>query len=317
MLEVPSKVSKHKRELDIVSDWIESSVLFSPDEDEISRYDVIDVILDADVFADQNDAHTFMSDTWEALYYRQRAIGSGSPFTLTNDRISRVREWTVYPAYSFCLLLSFAVWSRLHTKWQNQIGGGYALQGELFERLTASSLVKQFPHWEFDVIGWSRSNTDDLPQTIRRIGRLVKENEGHDYSEYINPHSAKDVGLDVLGYRSFEDNRGALPIYLVQCATGENWNTKLDTPDVELWSKIVTFTAKPARGFAMPFSLLETDKSRDFKLSAFKVAGLFLDRYRLLSASIGSANIEDWIGDGLKSEIISWVEPRLQTLSWE
>jgi len=286
-------------------------------------YTVVDILTDEDVIperdedfiSEQGDAHGIASDLWEALKLRQHCTNENSPFDITATRIERKQEWDKYPAYSFCLLLSMGVWSKVKPAWRN-LGGGFTAEGELFEKLTEASLIRHFPDWEFRVIGWSRSNTTGLADTIKNIGQNLRERELASYIDYLDPRS-KDAGLDLIGYRTFKDTRGALPIFFLQCATGDNWDDKLDTPNLDIWGKIIDFTSKPKRGFAMPFSLLESDKSRIFRQSAVKVGGPFLDRYRLLSVTTGNQELESWVPLDLKTQLIDWVAPRLPYLRWD
>ena len=93
----------------------------------------------------------------------------------------------------------------------------------------------------------------------------------------------------------------------MQCASGKHWIDKLHEPDLDVWTKIVLFAAKPRKAFAIPFALLE----EEFMRRCNQVDGMLLDRYRLLGA--GRYNTE-WVPDCLKDEIIDWITPRLKTL---
>lgn len=314
MITLPKNITKHKQDFDVLCDWVESSILFSDNEDQISLNTVADVLTDEDIFSAQSEAYTIAADIWAALRIRQSCLDENYPFVITSTRIERKGEWDKFPAYTFCLLLSMAVWLRIKAHWQTL--GGFTVDGELFEKLTEASLVRHFPDWKFEIVGWSRSNPTGLENAIKNIITNIREKEMNRFTNYLNPKS-KDAGLDLIGYRTFKDSRGALPIFFLQCATGDDWNAKLNTPDLKIWAKIIDFTSTPKRGFAMPFSLLESDKEMVFRTSAIVVEGPFFDRYRLLSIADGNQESENWVPADLKTQLIEWVIPRLEHLTWD
>jgi hypothetical protein len=93
----------------------------------------------------------------------------------------------------------------------------------------------------------------------------------------------------------------------MQCASGKNWDGKLDTPDVRRWMKLVQFASDPKKAFSMPFALPDLE----FLRKCEKVNGMFLDRYRLLSPGY---NNYDWISQALKDRLNAWLEPRIAAL---
>ena len=93
----------------------------------------------------------------------------------------------------------------------------------------------------------------------------------------------------------------------MQCGSGGNWDGKLHTPNLRVWTKIVQWASKPKKAFATPYALSDEDFIEDCNL----VNGLFLDRYRLLSCDQGNP---DWVSADLKADIVAWLEPRIQLL---
>ena len=144
-----------------------------------------------------------------------------------------------------------------------------------------------------------------LSDLVAEIANWIGEEIG-DVEHWANP-GGNEEGLDLLCYRPFPDNRGGVPVYLMQCASGKNWIDKLHEPDLNVWTKIILFMEKPRKAFAIPFALLD----EEFKRRCNKVGGILLDRYRLLAAANYN---KEWVSDSLKDEIIDWVTPRLRTL---
>ena len=144
---------------------------------------------------------------------------------------------------------------------------------------------------------------DGLDYVQRNLATL----SGHKAYTGLPEPEANEAGLDLLCYRPFVDNRVGIPVYLIQCASGGNWKSKLKTPDITDWRRYIQFAARPGKAFSMPFALLDDD----FLKCCGKADGMLLDRCRLLT----SADCEDnWISDELKKRIINWMLPRVSKL---
>jgi len=309
MFELPTKgiyrsINEHNSKLDVFSDWIEASVLFSGGE--LSRTDIVDTLIEGQIYDNQDFADEWVSTAWTEIQRRQSSIGNGSPYVIAPQRISRKLDWEDVTAYSFCLLLSLVNnYSDLNKQWRRKFGTGYNEQGELFELLTKESLEKQFPDWRMHHTGWSRSHTEKLKGIVDEIVEQLGETKGN--LEIWTLPDANEAGLDLLCYRPFRDNRVGIPVYLLQCASGENWSTKLHTPSIKLWNKVILFAARPHKAFATPFAL----EDGVFCGYCNLVDGLFLDRYRLLSPYHEDKN---WLSAELNKRIKKWLKPRIKTL---
>ena len=91
------------------------------------------------------------------------------------------------------------------------------------------------------------------------------------------PHGDKDLGLDVVTWMAFSDKRGAYLHFIGQCATGDDWYSKLHDLKVDWWKEHVGWAVEPVRFFATPI-VVPTTKWRRTCLAA----GLVLDRPRLI-----------------------------------
>jgi len=305
MIVLPEKgvyrsVNVHKSRLDVLADWVEGSVLFDPDE--LSETDIIDHLLEEEIYDDQDFAREMVTNVWGELERRQRWLGRGAALRITTRRISRVNDWQAFPGHSFCLLLSLAEW---YSSWAQRFGYDYTEQGELFECLTKESLEHQLLGWTIYQTGWSRTHTVKLAEVVDEVANRLGEQVGN-LERYAEP-AANEAGLDLLCYKPFVDGRVGIPVYLLQCASGRNWEDKLHTPNMKLWTKIVDFVATPRKAFATPFAF--TDK--EFIRVCNRVDGMLLDRYRLLAAYEKGAG---WESQELSERIIAWAEPRVAAL---
>ena len=297
-------VNSHNIKFDVLCDWIEASLLFDENEEELSVVDVAATLIDAGIYEEQEFAMEIVNDAWLELERRLDWIAPVEPFSITHPQVEqRVGSWEDVPAYSFCVLLSLA---QCYQNWEEGIAGGnYSAQGELFELLTQESLKKQFSDWQIERTGWSRTQPTRLPEVVNQVADwLGKTAKGH-----VDPNSKeKDAGLDLLCYRPFPDNREGFPVYLMQCASGKHWSKKTHQPNINRWEWLIEFVNSPQRAFAIPFALSD----EDFRNCCVLIQGLFLDRYRLLAAA---RYCKQWESSALKDRILDWARPRVQQLT--
>ena len=231
---------EHNIELSIFCDWIEGSVLFN--NEDLSKADIVDVLKEEEVYDDPDVAMELVNDAWNELAERLVWIGGKGPFSFSHQTIKSEGSWKENPAHSFCIFLSMP---QCYDNWSTALRqGDYSEQGRLFEALTKVSIEHQFSDWEVYQTGWSTKNRTKLRNIVDEIANRLGEVKG-EIEPWADP-SRKDGGLDLLCYRPFLDNRGGVPVYLMQCASGKHWNDKLYTPDIKVWTKVINFTATPS-----------------------------------------------------------------------
>jgi len=289
--------------IDMLGDWLEASVLFSKDE-RISFPDVVEFLVSEEFCDSQEEAWFVIADLKRALLKRSTNLRSGYPFRIADRSITRLKRWRDAPEYAFCLLLSL---SRIYPAAFTDRGPDYTEQGLLFEGLTLYSLKRVLNGWSIYVTGWSRSRASGIVQVVQFVADKLGEPYG-DIRRWVSEH-AKDAGLDILCYRPFEDKRGGIPIYLVQCASGKNWKAKLNTPDLNVWGNLIQFTSRPRRAFATPFHWVQ----EEFSIHAGRVQGLVLDRYRLLEPLRTGERI---MSRRQSARMNRWCRPRVEGLPW-
>jgi len=297
---ISRSLKKHNIDLSILCDWIEGSVLF--EDGELSQIDIADTLMEEQIYDEHDLCMEMISNAWSEIRRRQYCIGEESPYSFASGGITRTCEWTAVPAYSFCLLVSLAA---LYRDWAKQFGCDYTKQGQFFEELTKESLAYQFKDWKFYLTGWARERTQKINKIVQEIARQLGESVGN--LPRWTSQTQKDAGLDMLCYRPFKDGRVGVPVYLMQCASGSNWDEKLHTPRLELWTKVIDFASKPKKAFATPFAM--TDDV--FIQKCLLVDGMFIDRYRILSASEGK---QAWLSNKLRNRLINWARPRVKKL---
>ena len=292
---VRRSVAKHNSRVDVLTDWIEGSVLFG--KARVSTSDIKDSLCDHHVYSSQDFAAEFVGDLWAELH---RRIKRGGLTALTIDArgIEPAHPWQNSPAHAFCLILALR-------DWYSRARGPYTEQGELFEKLAERSLHAR--GWRLLRTGWSSKRVNQLTATITDISSHLGEPQvSGGIGRWTTP-AAKDAGLDLVCDRPFADDRGGRPLFFVQCASGANWNDKVHTPDLKLWEKLIDFSNSPVRGFALPYVLSDDE----FRRTASRVNGMVLDRLRLVRFPDEPG---DWLTPELRADLIAWAQSRIDSL---
>lgn len=238
MLTIPTKgfarsVNKHNIRLDILCDWIEASTLLL--ERDLSTSDVADVLMEAELYTSEDFSREIVMNAWNELVRRRYWIGDSCGFTIDGRSVRPVGKWQHIPAQVFCVVLSLASY---YDWWFKTFGSDYTEQGDLFELLTKASLEAQFNGWEIYQTGWTRTNTSGLVSIVNEVATRLGEELVH--PELWDTANAKEMGLDLLCYRRFPDDRLGIPVYLMQCASGADWKPKLRTPDLNCFCQLKT-----------------------------------------------------------------------------
>jgi hypothetical protein len=304
MLSLPGGINRsvtaHNSKRDIFYDWLEADVLFL--DDDLSETDVVDFLMEEQIYTDQNLCSEYVSGAWTQLRRRLGWMGTSSPISFQDRVMIRRNEWREVPALSFCLVLSLGV---QYTDWSSSFSSDYTEQGSLFESLTLQAIAKIYSGWEFIRTGWSRDFTSNIRDVVPKLAEQLGEETG-DLERWASG-KVHEAGLDLVWYKPFTDDRGGLPVYLAQCASGKNWYTKLHTPELSVWKKLIDFTSEPYKAFSLPFALADDEFTRRCN----QMSGLLLDRYRLLVCCVPEG---EWVPVELHSSLTQWLEPRVDWL---
>lgn len=294
----------HNSDLQLFCDWVEGCLLFK-NETRLSRTDIVDVLCEEEIYDDQGFASDWLDNVWSELERRRRLLDGAAPFGIAPRVITRQRTWDQVPAYAFCvlapLLQSSSTWRPTFTK--ARLARYYAQYGLLFERISDEAL--QGAGWRTHRTGWASQTADRLPAVVADVARQVGEPEHANWTANVSPN-ANEAGLDVIFFRTFNDGRCGFPIYLAQCAAGADWDTKLHTPVLAVWRKLVDFAAPPHKAFALPHSL----GAEDLRRITVKVEGMVFDRYRLHDAS----RPHNWCSSRLARDLKAFLMPIITRL---
>ena len=285
-----------------LADWLEATTLF--DDPEIAKSDIVDALIEHQICpaGGQEMAHQIASDGWEELARRQRWGGVPVSVSITRSRITSGRQWEDDILRSFLVLLSalriYPEWAGAHRQ--------YWRQGELFERVVEQICPALLPGWTVYRTGWVSSDTKDISSIVESLCARIFVKGAPDIRDWLEPDE-KDGGLDIVCYRSFDDEREALPLFLLQCASGKNWREKIDTPSASRWQKLLNAAVSPSTGIVAPFVI----EDKELRIAGLTGQVVVFDRLRLLSAAQrhSVALVGDLLGD-----LVEWMRPRVEDL---
>lgn len=311
MLGLPEKAfadPKTGRTLDEfqLADWLEGSITFA--DGVISLYDVVDVLQEnyltnmTDTQSAKDDATNRVEAAWCEINRRASCLGKSATYRIKGVRLERICEWHQSPVFAFCLLVGLRPVYRQAFK----VYRDYTEQGALFEKVTISALKAL--GWEVHGVGWSKRKANSITEKVGAAARFIGVEPLDGAIEKWTSPKAKDAGLDVICQYVFRDGWSGKPVILTQCASGENWEHKLHTPDLNTWRKLIDFCTAPLRGLSMPF-VLRPERFR--RAGVRDSVTLLLDRNRL---AVPDQLPVDWIPGDLFKELEVWMSSRVEIL---
>ena len=223
----------------------------------------------------QNEASDLLGSVFIEVERREKAAGAdGYPFQRKSSSIQLKTEAKNYPAYVFCLALSYRRWMQrtnapenpwllfeelAHYSAKNYLGGDAILFG-------TSNRLGGKAHKRFEA---------SVNELARKLG------EGDCFRQQ-RTFSAKDSKLDLVAWKGFPDSRPSQIILFGQCAGGANWTGKLNEliPE-QFWDQWMARgkVSAPLRSVFMPHRIFEHDEWEHHA----RGARLLFDRCRIVA----------------------------------
>lgn len=279
------------------ADWLEAQAIYSR-RGFAHKDDIVDAALGTGDLIDDEDQedHGLVAPTHDRSLSAQRLADNTSteierrlelcgelyPFSFARGRLVWRERGRWADPYIVCLLVSDR---------DNYKPGDDS--GKVFEHLTTLA-VEAFLAGGAVRFGAPRDTMPvSITEAVTALAVLTSSEEKLGWQ--LRPRD-QDIGLDVVGWRTFPDrHNNGLQIY-AQCATGEGWlQEKSGQPNIELWSGILLWGLSPIPALAIPYV---ADRNGDWTR---EMAGrLLLDRLRIVAAlgghqlSDGPVNWADW-----------------------
>jgi hypothetical protein len=240
--------------IEIVADWVELYVTFL--KDSISKTQLISYI-QASTGSDVDDG--FIDNVWGRLRERLILYGSTPPFSVEPNLVSSIIDWEHFPEYLTCLI--YALEGN-----PNTTAASAAEAGKYFERIS-NEAIRNYIDGKSLIYGFPGE------QSVEELAnQILKEKFNH-----LPPYYRKDRDLDIIAWKSWNDDRASQIILFVQCAAGGNWKTKIKDLNLRAWEKYIDFAAPLLKGFAVPVIISDKEILNEISTDA----GVIIDRPRL------------------------------------
>lgn len=150
-------------------------------------------------------------DVFDELEQRWKAADTAYPFEIDYGTLQIRSAWREFPAYIFCLCLSY-------------FGARNSEPRKLFE-LVSGIAAKAFLFGDAVNFGAPRSDlSSSFAKAVSELCELIGEGGG--FNE-IPTLGQKDAKLDLVAWRNFPDRYSNKLLMLGQCASGADWEGKL------------------------------------------------------------------------------------------
>ncbi len=297
-----------------MADWIELKALSEKDKNasfqdliaDLRRGGSTDALPEQEEM-DEIDCHGELSEelatnAFGEIEERSVAAGVGYPFEV-NEQYIQLRSNIYTSTYLFQLLLShYGVNAEqslsIHPEREFENISIDAAQGYFGRNEHDGSYLFAFPR---------RTNETSFPEAVDELSSKLGEGGG---AKLVLPaKDQKDAHLDLVVWHGFADHRPGQLIAFGQCATGQNWKSKLtELPAGDIWCRAwmqAPPAVSPIRMFFVPHRLTREEWSTYSTLG-----GIPFDRCRIAYhtpkiPSSAASKCAEWIEAVLKMKVQS------------
>lgn len=217
-------------------------------------------------------------DSWIRELEHRRSMYSNPYYEVKNNKINPLLIWSDIPEYYLCVHYSY-------------FGASDNTNGtKLFENITAQAL-KNFIDGDVYSLGFPEGK--GLNAYLDEFVKYCYEKRG------INANGDyKDDGIDVIGFKLFNDNRSANLYILLQCAAGINWRTKKKI-ELNRWTNYILWYPEC---IISSIATVDFVSQRDWEKqnSSF---GMLIDRVRIYN-TLYKVNVDK----NLRNDTLAWAE---------
>lgn len=269
MLSLPKKNPTDTIQL---ADWLEIYALISGDCNS-SRGDLESALRTASLFEPEGEEaiQRKILDVFQELDDRTRSAKEAYPFILDGGVLRVKKKWKEFPAYVFCLCLSYFG--------AKQAKGSKVFPRRWFEHISRDALT-HYLGGESLRFGFPRLKSEipvGFKDAINFVCKSMKEGEGYKEGGLLD---RKDDAVDIIAWRHFPDQLPGKLIVFGNCATEIDWEgtKKTELTPAAFCSDWMIDT--PKCGIVSSLFIPHRIEYKRF-LSHLKRAGIIFDRCRV------------------------------------
>lgn len=265
------------RDPEVLADWIELNAVAHRI---VLRGSVFDSCKDSLLWSDGERANEVartahaqaVTDAWSSLQTRRRRLGDSWPFDLATDTVTSRGD----PVYASLLLMDVG------RKYPKSLRPNVDVIRTTFEHVVAASLTTLF---QGRSCRFGAPFPRDWPRGFSmRVSHLATEfalqcNQA--VVPELSSRQQKDDKLDVISRLFVGDEDLAAVFFLVQCATGENWNDKRGEPSLTKWREYIRWHGVTIRALAIPWAV--RPRQRLARIHADFDGAVIFDRWRIVA----------------------------------
>ena len=283
------------------ADWAELQILYG--ESASFSFESIRTVIDSEGLLDEEreevstmpgeSSQSLIAETVREFERRVKHGGKGYPFRIEQSRLELRPGAHRNTPYAFCLMVSDRDQYSKKDPAPN-----------MFEYIASEALQSYLRGCAFKFGTPRHAPFQKIKTALEELSRLT--------GDPLRPsfpieNTDKDLGLDVVGWKDFNDSKTSKILVYMQCATGDDWTGKrgdLDIATAGTWDGIVEWTTPPVKAMAIPYIVPPGDRWRRAATGL-----LLMDRLRIVAnlpaQALSIAGI-DWS---------SWFRNRLDSVS--
>jgi hypothetical protein len=267
-----------------IADWVELYITYN--NRPLSKSKLIKEIQKEASDLEDDDVEPIVDSVFNELTHRIKFYGASCPYQIVGSTVTPNYKWSDLPEHTLCLI--FSLYGVEKKK-------GVSDGTKFFEQISDVA-IKSFFNCQTMILGFP--NKSNLTGQVADFIRNSLEVKGHK-----NPKPKdKDKGVDIIAWKSFEDNRNNQLIMFIQCGAGYHFHQKKPI-DIKGWARIIDFRVDPLTGIAIPGLVNDADTWESLS-NEYKIV---FDRPRIIKNLFASPHIDN----ALRSKLKAWCRKRL------
>lgn len=261
-----------------LADWLEIQAICSED----GNSSIVDLERSLKIASKREVVDQVIPQVAIELERRVISASAGYPFLFERSSLLSIKEDTAQcSVYLFCLALSYFGWK--------QKRGAKINPRNLFEEL-CGYVAANYLDGQSIVIGTAkRAKGDDFFDAVDGFIAAIREGGSAKRNLGLRP---QDDHLDIIAWRSFGDQRKNKVILFGNCASGQNWDSKLTETIPNSWWELWVNDFKTSafvKSFFIPGMIFDDAR---WEYVANRSDSILFDRCRITQYSIGVQEIQ-------------------------